>query len=158
MFTVSSPIQTVTVGFGISPNQPHTWVTDYTVGRELHPAPKNLFICSIIVAHSYPLCNTSDAIYGFVSARAVSCKNASDPLLILFEAAGIQQVHHNQNRKLRRDRVSVFQIVQCRDENHLVTILHKIRVRSALSQGHIRLLSASPPEAYTEPLPSALSC
>ena len=39
----SSLIQTVTVGFGISPNQPHKRVADYTAGRDLHPAPKNLF-------------------------------------------------------------------------------------------------------------------
>ena len=41
---ISSLIQTLTVGFGIAPNQPQKWVADYTAGRELHPAPKNLFI------------------------------------------------------------------------------------------------------------------
>ena len=30
-----------TVGTGISPVQPFTWVADYTAGGESHPAPKN---------------------------------------------------------------------------------------------------------------------
>ena len=36
-------IQTLTVGFGISPNQPLARVADYTAGGELRPAPKNLY-------------------------------------------------------------------------------------------------------------------
>lgn len=55
---VSSLIQTLTVGFGISPNQPPQRVADYTAGGELHPAPKNflmfhyffiLRLCALIV-------------------------------------------------------------------------------------------------------------
>lgn len=41
---MSSLIQTVTVGFGIGPNQPWNdvpWVAGYTAGREFHPALKN---------------------------------------------------------------------------------------------------------------------
>lgn len=49
--STSSPIQTLTVGSGVTPDQPRSgnalWVTDlehvvcsFTVGRELHPAPK----------------------------------------------------------------------------------------------------------------------
>ena len=41
---MSSLIQTVTVGFGIQPNQPWNdipWVAGYTAGREFHPALKN---------------------------------------------------------------------------------------------------------------------
>ena len=38
----SSLIQTVTVGSGITPDQPLLqWVADYTAGGESHPAPKN---------------------------------------------------------------------------------------------------------------------
>ena len=33
-----------TVGFGIKPNPPPKRVTDYTVGRDFHPAPKNLLL------------------------------------------------------------------------------------------------------------------
>jgi len=36
----SSPLQTFTVGFGISPNRPHARLAGYTAGREFHPAPK----------------------------------------------------------------------------------------------------------------------
>ena len=35
-------IQTITVGFGITPNQPATgcdWVADFTAGSELTPTP-----------------------------------------------------------------------------------------------------------------------
>jgi hypothetical protein len=40
----SSIIQTLTVGFGISPNQSQMGVADYTAGRELRPAPKKIFM------------------------------------------------------------------------------------------------------------------
>ncbi len=40
----SSSIQTVTVGFGISPNHARMALADYTAGRELHPALKNITI------------------------------------------------------------------------------------------------------------------
>ena len=53
--STSSPIQTLTVGPGITPGQPlciyALWFTDLeqnmflTVGRELHPAPKIKSIC-----------------------------------------------------------------------------------------------------------------
>ncbi len=32
-----------TVGSGISPDQPHMWVMDFTIGRDSHPATKTLF-------------------------------------------------------------------------------------------------------------------
>lgn len=40
--TVSSTIQTITVGIGITPIQSYKQgVADYTADREFHPAPKN---------------------------------------------------------------------------------------------------------------------
>ena len=44
----SSLIQTVTVGSGITPDQPHMQVADSTAGRESHPAPKNVSDVSIL--------------------------------------------------------------------------------------------------------------
>ena len=38
-----SPIQTITVGFGISPNQPRWGSRALTAGGELHPALKVTF-------------------------------------------------------------------------------------------------------------------
>jgi hypothetical protein len=50
-----SPIQTFTVGFGVSPNPPHTAghglrLIAITAGREFHPAPKdawNVYNCDL---------------------------------------------------------------------------------------------------------------
>ena len=47
---LSSLIQTVTVGSGISPDQPHMRVADSTAGREFHPAPKNISEISILLS------------------------------------------------------------------------------------------------------------
>jgi len=35
----------ITVGFGIAPNQPENRFADYTAGGESHPAPNTVLLC-----------------------------------------------------------------------------------------------------------------
>lgn len=57
---LSSSIQTVTVGFGISPNQPRAEglrVVGCTTGGDFHPALKIMFNCGLIIVPLVCLCN-----------------------------------------------------------------------------------------------------
>ncbi|GAK61476.1 hypothetical protein U27_01377 [Candidatus Vecturithrix granuli] len=49
------PLQTLTVGSGISPNQLHCSSRTLTAGRELHPAPKDFWftLSNIFVQNPY---------------------------------------------------------------------------------------------------------
>ena len=44
---MSSLIQTVTVGFGITPNRPRLRLVGYTTGGDLHPALKTIYLCIV---------------------------------------------------------------------------------------------------------------
>ena len=52
--STSSPIQTMTVGFGIAPNYTLRLV-GFTTGRDFHPAPKIVFNCVLSIQDIRPL-------------------------------------------------------------------------------------------------------